>query len=128
MAMNGQWKTMEAVMAGVIMLLFLAALNATSSQVFSPSPPHAHRALQALDDMGALRGPAYDMDAAAVDSLAGATGYLSGFNHTVQICNEAGSCVGERPDREDVWAYSFLMAGEDAYEPLEVVLYVFRGR
>jgi hypothetical protein len=124
--MRGQWKTMEAIMAGVIMLLFLAALNASSVHVTSPGPPNAPRVLKALDDMGVLRGPACEGDTSAVNSLAGSTGYLTGFSHSVRICDEAGSCTGQKPAKENVWAYSYVLAGEDSYEPVEVILYVFR--
>ena len=124
--MKGQWKTLEAIIAGVVILLFLAALNSVSTSSLSEAPPHGYRALQSLDEKGTLRGPVYDDDAATVSSLIDSTGYLTGFNHTVQICDEAGSCSGSRPSDADVWTYRLILSGEDVYEPKEVVLYVFR--
>jgi hypothetical protein len=123
--MKGQWKTMEAIIAGVVMLLFLAALNAGSSQVASQGPPSGGRVLQSLDDMGLLRGAACG-GPSAVDQLVSSTRYLAGYNHTVQICDEADTCSGQRPSKENVWSYSHLLSGGCCYEPLEVVLYVFR--
>jgi hypothetical protein len=125
--MKGQWKTMEAIIAGVIMLMFVAALNATTVQPAPQGPPGGHRVLKALDDMGVLRGPACGADTASVNSLAASTGYLGGFNHSVRICSASGGCAGQIPAEDNVWSYSYTLAGCDSYGPLEVVLYAFRS-
>jgi hypothetical protein len=124
--MKGAMKTIEAIMGGLIILLFLAALNATNVQVTSPGPAHGDRVLLTLHGNDDFRGHVSDMNVSAIDSMASATGYLTGFNHTVRICDESGSCTGVVPEKENVWGYSIVMSGDETYDPAEVTLYAFR--
>jgi hypothetical protein len=123
--MKGQWKTLESVLAGIVLLLFLAGITSTSFQAPSDAPVRGHGALQALLEKGTLRTYAPDMDYASIDAAAGQTGYLAGYNHSVSVCN-ATSCAGAVPDGDQVWASSMLISGDDSYVPTEVILYVFR--
>jgi hypothetical protein len=122
--MKGQWKTIEAVMSGVVILLFVAVLTSTGA-----APPHSataqgYRALGSVYDKDAVRACAAAMDTDCLNAEVAATGYLFGYNHSVTICN-ATECVGSAPDKENVWASSLLMAGDESYAPVEVILYVF---
>lgn len=124
--MKGAWKTVEAVMAGVIILLFAAALGATSLQASPRVPAQSYRALEAIHDEGELRQHADDMNCSAIESLISATGYLAGYGFAIQVCDEQDSCCGQAPEEENVWASTILLAGDEQYKPAEVTLYVYR--
>lgn len=122
--MKGQWKTVEAVMGGIIILLFLAALGASQAQVSSRTPAHSYRSLEAAYHRGDLRAMAAGLDCSGVDGLLESTGYLTGYTHSVMICDSGGSCCGSIPSAGDVWTSSMLLAGNEVYDPVEVILYV----
>ncbi len=124
--MKGQWKTIESVIAGIVILLFVAVLTSTSVHVSSSAEVQGYRALGSAYEKGALRAYASQMDTDAVNSEIAATGYLFGLGHSVTICN-ATDCVGTVPDSENVWASSLLLSGDEQYAPVEVILYVFRN-
>jgi len=124
--MKGAWRTIEAVIAGVVILLFAAALGSTQSIVKSSPPVHGYRALGAVYEKGMLRTYAAHMDFSAIDSEVADTGYLTGFNHTVQICGASGSCAGQVPSSDELWVSRMLLSGDETYEPLEVILYIYR--
>jgi hypothetical protein len=123
--MKGQWKTVESVMAGVVILMFVAALGATRIQSSPVAPANGYRALETLYKKGSLRSPAFEMDCAAIDALVSGTGYLGGYNHAVSVCN-GSVCCGQVPQQGDIWTSSMLIAGKDSYKPVEVILYVTR--
>ncbi len=123
--MKGQWRTIESVMAGIIILMFVAVLTSTGIQVSSSATVQGYRALDAVYEKGVLRAYAAAMDISSINSEIAATGYMFGYNHSVTICNES-ACTGAVPDSENVWASSLLLAGDGQYEPMEVIIYVFR--
>jgi hypothetical protein len=125
MAMKGQWKTIEAVLAGIVVLMFLAAITSTRSGAQSAVPMQGYKALSAVYEKGLLHSNAAALDTQAIDADAEATGYLAGFNHTVVICN-ATSCIGDPPLADSVWASSVIVAGDESYAPAEVILYIYR--
>jgi hypothetical protein len=49
-----------------------------------------------------------------------------GYNHSVQICDQSGDCIGSAPDEDEVFVSSFYLAGYDSYDPKEVRLYVWK--
>jgi hypothetical protein len=124
--MKGQWKTVEAVIGGIIILLFVAVLSSTYVQVPSSVPVQGYRTLDAVYEKGLLRAYAADMNLSAINSEVEATGYLFGYNHSVTICNETGVCTGKVPVKENVWTASMLLSGGEQYKPMEVILYIFR--
>jgi hypothetical protein len=124
--MKGQWKTVEAVIGGVVIMLFVAVLSSTYVQMPSAVPLQGYRALDAVYEKGMLRAYAADTDLPAINAEVEATGYLPGYNHSVTICNETGACTGNVPDKDDVWAASMLLSGDGQYKPMEVILYIFR--
>ncbi|UCD03100.1 MAG: hypothetical protein JSV63_00480 [Candidatus Aenigmatarchaeota archaeon] len=122
--MKGQWKTVESIMAGMVILLFVALLISTSVQ-FTPSvQTQGYKSLNILYDRGTLRAYAADMNTTAINSDIDTTGYLFGLNHSVTICN-ASTCIGSVPDSENIWASNLLISGDEQYEPVEVILYIF---
>ncbi len=124
--MRGAWKTVESVIAGVIILMFAAALGATNLQAAPGVPVQGHRALAAAYESGGLRAYAAAMNCSAIESLVSETGYLQGYGHAVQVCDAQGACCGQAPVHENVWASSVILAGGDEYVPSEVFLYIFR--
>ena len=125
--MKGQWKTVEAILGGVIILMFVAAIGATNVQVTPHAPVEGYRTLGALYEKPGLRELAAAQDCAAIESLVSGTGYLIGYEHSVQVCDTSGSCCGQAPDKENVFVSSLLLAGDEAYDPVEVILYISRG-
>jgi hypothetical protein len=123
--MKGQWKTVESIMAGLVILLFVALLTSTTIQVPVSVQSYGYKALHTLYDRGTIRGYAADMNTSAISAEIETTGYLFGFNHSVMVCNET-VCAGSVPDSENVWASNLIIAGDESYEPSEVILYVFR--
>lgn len=124
--MKGQWRIMESVFAGIVILLFVAVLSSTSLQVSSSATVYGYRALEAVYEKGMLRTYAADMDVSSISAEITATGYLLGYNHSLIICNET-ACTGAVPDKDNVWASSLLLSGGEQYEPVEVILYIFRN-
>ena len=123
--MKGQWKTVESIMGGVVILLFVALLTSTSVQVPLAVENQGYKALHVLYDRGTLRGYAANLNLSAINDDIDTTGYLYGLNHSVTICNET-VCTGAVPDSDNVWASSLLLSGNEQYEPVEVILYIFR--
>ncbi|MBN2330962.1 MAG: hypothetical protein JXC85_04035, partial [Candidatus Aenigmarchaeota archaeon] len=90
------------------------------------APAQSYRALQAIFDQQDLRRYADDMDCSAIDALVSASGYLAGYGHSVQVCDEQGACCGQAPGGENVWASTIVLAGDEVYRPVEVTLFVYR--
>lgn len=124
--MKGAWKTVEAVMAGVVILIFAAALGATSLQASPRAPAQSHRALQAIFDEPELRQLADGLDCPAIESLVSESGYLAGYGQSVQVCDEQDNCCGQAPAVDNVWASTILLAGDETYRPVEVTLFIYR--
>lgn len=117
---------MESVIGGMVILLFVAVLSSTSVQVPPSVEAQGYRSLDTLYDRGTLRAYAAGMNTTAINADIDTTGHLFGLNHSVTICN-ATECVGAVPEKENVWASSMLISGDSQYEPVEVILYVFRN-
>jgi hypothetical protein len=119
--MRGFWYMLEAVIAGIIMIGFVAAV---STSYINPSQEdfslQAYQSLKGLDDQGILRPYA----------AAGDWGYLNsqvmiyGRNHTIEICSPSG-CQGGKPEGQNVWAGSYIISGDQSYQPMQVKLYLW---
>jgi hypothetical protein len=121
--MKGIWFTMESAIACMIIGIFLIAIVGGSA-VESGQPDMAEVAndmLKGLDDSDVLRGNAAALDFGAINSNI----ELPGYNHTVNICDQAGTCVGPQPDASDIWVGSYFIAGKSVYQPLEIKLFVW---
>ncbi|MCK5547911.1 MAG: hypothetical protein KAI64_02785 [Thermoplasmata archaeon] len=126
MVMKGQWKTVESIIAGMIILMFVAAMGAINIQVSPHAPVEGYRALGALHEKEGLRAYAAAQDCSAIESLVSGTGYVVGYDFSVQVCNASGGCCGQVPDKENVWVSSLLLSGDEDYKPVEVILYLSR--
>jgi hypothetical protein len=124
--MRGVWKTIEAIIGGLIILLFAAALSSNYMNISPSVPVHGYRALSAAYDKGEFRAYAAAMNYSGINEMVEATGYLQGYNHTVQVCSQGGSCAGIQPSKENVWVAGIMVAGDQSYQPMEVILYMYR--
>lgn len=122
--MKGTWKTLESIIAGVIILLFVAGLGATRIQYPSQEPVHGSKALQAIYEDGSLHKPAADLNCSHVETLIRNTGYVSGYETTVRICSYNGTCCGLLPADENIYATTVILTGENSFSPYEVILYI----
>jgi len=120
--MRGFWYMLEAVIAGIIIIGFVAVV---SKSYINPSREdfalQAYSSLKSLDEQGILRPYAQ----------AGDWGYLNsqvsvyGKNHTIEICGRSGNCAGQKPQGTNVWVGSYLIAGYQNYQPMQVKLYLW---
>ncbi|MBN1896954.1 MAG: hypothetical protein JW789_04510 [Candidatus Aenigmarchaeota archaeon] len=124
--MKGQWKTVESMLAGVVILLFLAVISATYMEKPADFSDNGQKALNDIYMKGMLREFAAQGDTMSIDDAIEETGYLSGLSHAVSICDYSGSCTGSVPESSDVWTSRIILSGDDTYQPMEVILYVFR--
>jgi hypothetical protein len=122
--MRGIWHTMEAVIASVIVVGFLAAIN--SAYLFGVQPDDVaikvYNTLHGLDNRGLLRNYTQALDYVSIaNALESYT-----YNVSVQICDYAGSCVGSTPPTAgNVWTGTYITAGFYEYQPREVRFYLW---
>ncbi len=119
--MRGFWYMLEAVIAGIIIIGFVAVVSQSyinaSNEDFTLQ---AYQSLKGMDEQGILRPYA----------AAGDWGYLNSqvkiysMNHTVEICSTSG-CAGQKPDGPNVWVGSYIISGDQSYQPLQVKLYLW---
>jgi hypothetical protein len=112
---------LEAVIAGIIIMGFVAVVSQNYiSTGQEDSALQAYQSLKGLDGQGILRPYA----------AAGDWGYLNsqvkiyGRNHTIEICSLSG-CAGQKPEGPNVWVGSYLISGDQDYQPLQIKLYLW---
>ena len=119
--MRGFWYMLEAVIAGIIIIGFVAVVGRT---YISPQEEdislRAYEALRELDEQGVLRSYAAVGDWGSLNSEV----RIYDRNHTIQICDSSG-CVGQKPDGQNVWVGSYLTSGGQTYQPMQVKLYLW---
>jgi hypothetical protein len=123
MIMRGYVFILEAVFAGLILLGFMLYLAQGYTQSRSGPEQDFGWVLPELDQMSLLRGHVYSGD---IQGLEGEIA-IYGFNHSVQVCDPSGGCLGQIPQARDVWVSAYFLAGEDSYQPREVRLYVWEA-
>ncbi len=121
--MRGFWHLVDAVMASIIMMGFVGLMSQTI--IFTPETEGlnfaAFQELKELDEQGVLRDYAVAMDPIGLDSKV----TLYAYSHTIQICDYSGTCVGERPEDENVWVGTYMVSGKDYYSPHTIKLYIW---
>ena len=114
---------LEAVIAGTILVSFIAAIG--SFYIFAPENPdlntRAYAVLEGLENMGLLRNYTVALDYDGLNNEVPVYNY----NHSIQICDPSGTCFGNTPSKDTVWAGSYIIAGESGYTPYEVKLYIW---
>lgn len=119
--MRGFWYMLEAVIAGIIIIGFVAAI----SQVYiSPQNEdlggQAYQTLKSLDEQGILRVYAAAGDWGGLDSEV----RIYGKNHSIEICSPSG-CVGQKPEGANVYAGSYIISGSQSYQLMQIKLYLW---
>jgi hypothetical protein len=119
---KGMTHIIEAAIAGMVLVAFLSVLYPVSRPpaALPDAGSRGFAELRALDVQGLLRDRVSMRDAGGLDSLVG----IFGYNHTVQICCSSG-CTGAAPQAGNVWAATYLVAGNDAPDPCSVNLYLW---
>ncbi len=121
--MRGFWRTLESVLAVILLMGFLLAAG---SVYFSKTEDVnlgslGYEILKELDNRGELRAYAVSGD---YESLNGKI-KLPGYNHSVMICCQGETCRGQYPDSENVAASVYIISGCDGYKPCEVRLFIW---
>lgn len=122
--MKGFWRTMESVLSVMLLmgfLLFLGGSYLTRAGETDMSPV-GYGVLKELDTSGNLRSYAASGDYSSINSKID----IPGYNHSVEICDYSGDCVGEYPEWESVIASNYLISGYNDYEPFMIKLYMWR--
>ncbi len=127
--MRGFWHTVEALIAGILLLLFLVVIS--RPLIANPEPADtsidAYRLLHDLDRQGLLRDDAIAGNVTGINSRI----QIGTDNHSVQVCSASGICNGTVPLAANVWIGSYFISGADAaknnglYVPLEIKLYIW---
>ena len=121
--MRGYVFMLESVFAGIILVGFMLYLTGTHAASHAEPERDFTGVLPELDQRGLLRGYVYSGDIQGI----GADIDLFGYSYSVQVCDPSGSCTGQGPAGDNVWVSSYLLSGEDSYEPREVKLYVWEA-
>lgn len=120
--MRGFWFTVEAILAGIILISFIGAVTIQSlSAPEEEATVLAYRTLAGLHDQGLLRTYAYQQNATAINNLI----TLFSLNHSVEVCSLA-ECIGTKPSASNVWVGTYIISGDSRYNPVEVRLYLYR--
>ncbi len=122
MKRKGFWRTFESVLAVIILLFFVVTLGVR----YSFPPPEVglsergYEILRSLDNRGELRPYVVGNQTEVLESKI----RIQGYNHTIQICNWAG-CSGDRPPTQNVWVSTYIISGENVYDPYEIKLFMW---
>ena len=122
--MRGFIYTLEAVIAGIVIISFLAFLAYEPPTVIDEGLNlKSYEILEGLDNQGLLRSYVVD------ENVSGLNSQITFFsaNHTVQICNVNGACNGTIPNGSNVFTGTYIIAGDNDYNPHYVKLYLWRG-
>ena len=118
--MRGFWYMLEAVIAGIIIIGFLAVMSQSYMAPTQDYTLKAYAVLKGLDEQGVLRPYAEAGDWGGLDSEI----KLYGRNHSIQLCTPS-ECIGQLPQGENVWVGNYMIAGGQGYNPMQVKLYVW---
>ncbi|MBI4020271.1 MAG: hypothetical protein HY367_02980 [Candidatus Aenigmarchaeota archaeon] len=122
--MRGVWYALEAILAGIIIVVFLLATRSTLIQTSSPQEISimGYSALKSLDDQGILRDYVAANDTAGLNSRV----EVFGFSHAVQICDYGNNCFGSAPSAGDVFVAAYIVSGDGAFRPAVVRLFIYK--
>ncbi len=119
--MRGFWYMLEAIIAGIIIIGFLAVISQTFiNPQQSDLSARAYDALKGLDQQGVLRPYAAAGDWGGLNSEV----RIYDSNHSIMLCTHS-QCVGQRPEANNVWVGNYMIAGDQTYNPVQVRLYMW---
>lgn len=105
--MRGFWYTLEAVIAGIILIGFLAGIGFHSSD--NSLETKAFEILKGLDEQQLLRQKALSDDYSGLNALINTT-----YNHMIEICD--ADCVGEKQNAKNVFVGRYFISGNSFKE------------
>jgi len=124
-SMQGFWRMIEAVVAGMFLISFVLIItngNYLLREPIKDLDSKAYHILKQLDERGTLRSNVITLNYTGINSQIS----FYGFNHSVEICDHSGRCVGERPSQKaNVWVGNYFIAGDENYDPYNVKLYLW---
>lgn len=115
---------LEALIAGMVIIMFAVVITGGNYALHEKKldlDSTAYYMLKGLDEEGILRPYAFAMDASGLNSEID----IPGRNHAIEICDSSGSCFGQKPDYQNVWAGTYIVAGDTAYQPRIVKLFLW---
>ena len=118
--MRGIVFILEAVIAGILLLLFMALIPPLLAKLPATENP-GWQMLEQLDYQGSLRNWTIAENSTGLNSLI-ETSY---WNHSIQICN-LSACAGSAPVATNVLVSSRFIGGEQNYSPHVVKLYLWK--
>ena len=123
--MRGFWFIVEAVFASIIMVSFLLFMGRlyVRAPALENLDEKTYELLKGLDEQGVLRNYTVNGDFLGLDSEI----ELYTHNHSVEICNYDLLCEGVKPNASNVWVGTYLVAGNESYNPHMVKLYLWQG-
>ncbi|MFH1294323.1 MAG: hypothetical protein ABIH90_00075 [Candidatus Aenigmatarchaeota archaeon] len=121
--MKGFARMLEAVLAVLLIFTFLIILSSGRVKEDRPEDLNvkAYEILADLNEKGVLGPYASANDAHSINMSIS----YDAHNHTANVCEPDGSCHGPEPDSNDVWVGSYLVAGDNSYNPKLVKLYIY---
>ena len=122
--MRGFLHMMEALLAGIIIIGFAIMLtggNYLLRQAPVDLDSTAYSILKGIDSDGSLVQYADSFDYNSIGDQVSVPGY----NSSIVICDESGTCAGYVPEIADVWAGTYVTAGDSSYSPRIVKLYLW---
>ena len=122
--MKGFWRTIESVIAVIMIMSFLLLVGRSyfSSTAETNLSFVGYETLKELDIRGELRPYAIAGNSDAINSKIS----MRGFAHSISICRYGGTCIGQYPEAEDVIVSNYIISGYESYDPLVVRLYTWR--
>jgi hypothetical protein len=119
---KGFWRTFESVLAVIILVFFMIALGVKytvpgEEQDLSRT---GYEILRSLDGKGELRSYVVNNQTGELESKIS----IPGYDHVVQICNPEG-CYGNEAGDSNVWVSTYIISGENAYDPYEIKLLIW---
>ncbi|MFH1978028.1 MAG: hypothetical protein ABIJ92_01760 [Candidatus Aenigmatarchaeota archaeon] len=121
--MKGVWYLIEAVLSVLIIITFLIAIKSNVFDITSQPDVSltGYSLLKGLDDRGVLRNYTVNKDFTAINS---SISYFV-YNHTVEICDHLGACIGDAPNATNAFVSTYIISGDGYYNPYEVRLYLY---
>lgn len=119
--MRGFWHMLEAIVAGLMIMLFLVTIvGRPIAQPGRDLTERAYEILEGLEKRGILRPGADANDYAAEEASINYHAAVS----SVQICAFDGTCAGPPPTAKTRWRGTYVLAGANGYAPREVRLFL----
>lgn len=119
--MKGFMHTIEAAIAGIILISFLAYLSVGTLGDLQGPGLRGYDALENLDNQGLLRNLVMEGDYSGINDLI----LVPGYNHTIELCDSFGDCLGTKPESDNVWVANYIISGKHGYSPYNIKLYMW---